>query len=133
MRRPEEIVQRTLCDHLRLRLMPPWIFWATPNQRGTRKVYEAQILKALGVRAGIPDLFILGPGSKLIGIECKSPPRALKSRARKSTAKARLSEAQEHTIGELAGLGVPTLIARNVDETIAALAALGVPFRGRVV
>lgn len=133
MRRPEEIVQRALCDHLRLRLQPPWIFWATPNQRGTRKVYEAQILKTLGVRAGIPDLFVLGPNSKLIGVECKAPPRQPKDRARISRAKPRLSEAQVDTIGALGALGVPTIIVRDVDEAIRALTALGAPFRGRVM
>ena len=132
MKRGEEGLQRALVAFLRASLPKPWLVFHVPNGGGRSKA-EGGILKAMGVRAGIPDLFLLGPNSRLIAIECKAPPRTLKTRARKSLAKARFSEAQQETIAALGELGVPTLIARNVEETIAALAALGVPFRGRVV
>lgn len=131
MKRPEETLQRAIVKHLELRLMPPWLFWATPNQRGTRTVVEAQILKTLGVRAGIPDIFVLGPNSKLIGLEVKAPPKATKRGV--SKAQPVLNDAQKAMFPKLAGLGVPVIIVRDVDDAIAALSTLGAPFRGRVM
>lgn len=131
MNRPEELLQKSLVQHLRLRLEPPWMFWANTNQRGTRKPWEQAILVALGLKAGIPDLFVLGPGSRLIGIECKAPPAKLK-RGGVSKAKPRLNDAQAEVLPQLAVLGVPTIIVRDVDDAIAALSTLGATFRGRV-
>lgn len=132
MRRPEEMLQRALVQHLRLRLEPPWIFWATANQKGTRKPWEQAILAAMGMRAGVPDIFVLGPGSRLIGLECKAPAAMLKN-GKKSKAAPTLSDAQKATIGALATLGVPTIIVRDVDDAVAALSTLGAKFRGRAM
>jgi hypothetical protein len=131
MQRPEEVLQRALVQHLRLRLEPPWMFWANTNQRGTRKAWEQQILVSLGLKAGIPDLFVLGPDRLLIGIECKAPATKLKSGA-KSKAKPRFTASQEEVLPQLAALGVPTIVARDIDDAIAALSSLGAKFRGRV-
>jgi hypothetical protein len=130
MRRPEEQLQLDLVKHLRLRLEPPWMFWATINHKGTRKAWEQALLTAMGMRAGIPDIFVLGPGSKLIALELKAPPAMLKS-GDKSKAAPAISDNQRKTIGELATLGVPTIIVRDVDDAIAALSTLGAKFRGR--
>lgn len=130
MKRPEEQLQRSLVQHLKLRLQPPWMFWANTNQRGTRKPWEQAILVALGLKAGIPDLYLLGPGSRLIGLECKAPAATLKSGA-KSKAKPAFNDAQKAVLPQLAELGVPTIIVRDIDDAIAALSTLGVPFRGR--
>jgi len=73
--RPEELLQRACVDFLRLAMPPPpdgAVWWHTPNQRGTRAKYEAAILKALGVRAGIPDLLFLHQG-RLLAVELKAP------------------------------------------------------------
>ena len=129
MNRPEESLQKSIVAHLKLRLEPPWLYWANTAQRGTRKVWEQAILNALGQRAGLPDLFVLGPNSKLIGIECKAPPPQLKRGV--SKAKPRLSEAQQAMFPRLAGLGVPVIVVRDVDDCIAALSTLGATFRGR--
>lgn len=129
MKRPEETLQRAIVQHLRLRLEPPWLFWATPNQKGTRKAWEQAILKALGVQAGIPDLFVLGPGPVLIGLEVKAPPAVGKRGV--SKAKPVLNDAQKAMFPRLAGLGVPVIVVRDVDDAIAALSSLGAKFRGR--
>lgn len=131
MNRPEETLQRAIVKHLELRLEPPWMFWATPNQRGTRSIVEAQILKTLGVRAGIPDIFVLGPGSVLIGLEVKAPPK----RTKRGVSKAQpiLNDAQKVMFPRLAGLGVPVIVVRDVDDAIAALSSLGAKFRGRAI
>lgn len=129
MKRPEESLQRAIVQHLRLRLEPPWLFWATPNQKGTRKAWEQAILKALGVQAGIPDLFVLGPGPVLIGLEVKAPPAIGKRGV--SKAKPVLNDAQKAMFPRLAGLGVPVIVVRDVDDAIAALSSLGAKFKGR--
>lgn len=131
MKRPEEQLQKAIVQHLKLRLEPPWTFWANCAQRGTRKPWEQAILASLGQRAGIPDLFVLGPDCKLIGLECKAPAATLKSGS-KSKAAPRLNEAQAQVFPQLASLGVPVIIVRDVDDAIAALSSLGAKFKGRV-
>lgn len=131
MRRPEETLHRAIVQQLRLRLEPPWLYWANTAQRGTRKPWEQAILAAMGQRAGLPDLFVLGPGPKLIGVEVKAPPELTKRGAR-SKAKPRLNEAQQALFPQLAALGVPVIVVRDVDDCIAALSTMGATFRGRV-
>lgn len=128
MNRPEESLQRAIVHFLTFALPKEWIFWATPNQRGTRTVVEQKILRALGVRAGVPDLFVLGPGPHLIAIEVKAPPVLLKSGA-PSKAKPVVSDAQQEVLALLAANGVPILIARSIDDVEAALRGLGVPLK----
>ena len=131
MNRPEEQAHRAIVQWLAYALPKDWLFWATPNQRGTRSVAEAQILKSLGVRPGMPDLFILGPGCRLIAIEVKAPAPTLK-RGGVSQAKPRVSEEQHRVIAQLGALGVPTLIARSIDDVESALRNMGVlPQQGR--
>ncbi len=128
MKRPEEALHRVIVQYLRFGLPKEWVFWATPNQRGTRKAWEVKLLSGLGVRAGIPDLFVAGEG-KVIGIEIKAPVGTLKSGS-KSRAKPNLSQAQKDTIGALAEAGIPTIVVRSLDEAVEALRALGVPMKG---
>jgi hypothetical protein len=128
MKRPEENLQRAIVAHLKARLLKPWIFWATPNGGGRSKA-EAGMLKATGVKAGIPDLFILGPDRKLIAIELKAPPVSLKG-GRLSEAKPRISDDQRATINDLGACGVPTLIIRDLDQCMNALGWMGVPIAG---
>ena len=144
MRRPEEQLQRALVAHLRARLPKPWLVWATPNGGGRSKA-EAGILKAMGVLAGVPDLFVMGPGlnhpayreagegmltPRLIAIELKAPPKPLK-RGGVSQARPRVSDDQRDVIAALGACGVPTLIINNLDEAVRALVQLGVPLKGR--
>lgn len=118
MKRPEEITHRAIVAHLRFRLPAPWLFWHTPNGGGRSKA-EGGVLKALGTRAGIPDLFVAGEG-RIIAIEVKAP-------------KGALTPTQISTIGELARAGIPTIVAKNWDDVEAALRGLGVPLTGRTV
>ena len=120
MNRPEEKLQRAAVQYLKLTLPSPWIFFAVPNG-GARSKAEAGIFKALGVKAGVPDLIVFGPEARVICIEFKAP----------KPAKASLSPAQKDTIAALGELGVPTLIVRRLDEAERALRALGVPLKGR--
>ena len=117
-RRPEEDLQRACVEYLRLCVPPPpgGPFWFhVPNQRGTRTIYEAQILKALGVRAGVPDLIVCWRG-RFLAIELKAP-------------RGRVSETQAETQASIAAAGGETHLCRSVDDLIASLRSWGVPTR----
>lgn len=62
MKRPEEALQRTIMDWCRVALWPPEeggpLVAHIPNGGGRSKA-EGGILKAMGVRAGMPDLVVL--------------------------------------------------------------------------
>src|SRR5262249_48613887 len=69
-RRPEQAIQKTLAEHLRLRAAPN-VYWFHPANGGARTAIEGAILKACGVRAGTPDLICIG-GGKTYGLEVKA-------------------------------------------------------------
>ena len=108
-----------------------WLCWHTPNGGGRSKV-EASVFKAMGVLAGMPDLFLLGPGATMVAIEFKAPPVRLRSGG-PSRAKPRLSPAQRARQSDLEACGVPYLVVDDLAEMIRALKALGVPLRGRAL
>lgn len=135
--RPEDKLHRAIVKALRSPLTglePPWMLWHTPNsgmRRAQNPAAYGAYMQAMGLVSGIPDLFVLGPGPVLIGLEVKAPPTTLKSGA-KSKAKPNLSDAQKTTIGALCACGVPTIVVRDVDDAVAALSSLGAKFLGRV-
>lgn len=142
MKRPEEALHRAGVAYLRDALPSPWIVFHVPNGGGRSKA-EAGILKAMGVLAGMPDLFVLGPGSevahaagatplrpRLIAIEFKAPPKRLRTGG-PSKAKPRLSPAQTARQIDLGACGVPYLVIDDLADLVQSLKALGVPLRGR--
>ena len=148
MRRPEEALHRVCVAYLQAALPKPWLVWHTPNGGGRSKA-EAGILKAMGVVAGMPDLFVCGPDHireetspgvegaryaypKLIAIEFKAPPKPLRGGG-VSKAKPRLSPAQQARQADLGSCGVPYLVIDDMADMVQALKALGVPLRGRTI
>lgn len=158
MKRPEEVLHRACLDYLRATLPKPWIVWHTPNGGGRSKA-EAGILKAMGVLAGMPDLFVLGPSGlftthdgdppmsgdelrrsgqygvaipHLIAIEFKAPPKRLRTGG-PSKAKPRLSPAQTARQIDLGACGVPYLVIDDLADLTQSLKALGVPLRWRAM
>lgn len=126
--RPEQALQIALVAHLRAALPRPWIVFHPRNQGERRSARTHGIFKAMGLLAGIPDLFIVGPERALIAIELKAPPKPLK-RGGASKAKPRTSPEQDAVIADLAACGIPTLVVNNQAEAIRALTQLGVPLR----
>ncbi len=116
--RPEEALQRAVVGFLATVLPDHAVWWATANQRGTRSRCEMGVLKAMGVRAGVPDLFVLHEGH-LIGLELKA-------------ARGRLSPSQNTMLGALVCAGAVVAVCRSVDDVAAALANAGVPLKGRL-
>jgi hypothetical protein len=70
LKRPEQIIQTTLVQHLRVRGAKDLFFYHVPNQ-GKRTPYMGKIMKDLGVRAGVPDLMFIHEG-KAFGLELKA-------------------------------------------------------------
>jgi len=78
---------------------------------------RGQRLKAMGTRAGWPDLQVLFAGRAFL-IELKS-------------ADGRLSEDQVCTHRRIKSAGCPVVVARTLDDVDAALRSWGIPLRGR--
>ena len=151
MNRPEENLHRACVAYLRAALPKPWLCWHTANGGGRSKA-EAGILKAMGVLAGMPDLFVCGPRSvlptppfsgvlevarsetapRLIAIEFKAPPKRLRT-GKPSKARPQLSPAQRARQQDLGECGVPYLVIDDMADMVQALRALGVPLRARAM
>lgn len=118
MKRPEEDLHRQVAAYLRASL-PSAAFWfSVPNQRGTRKRYEMGILKALGVRSGVPDIIIIWEGM-FFGIELKAP-------------KGTLSDSQKDTADLIVKAGGFYTVIRSLDALEAYLIAQGMPIKARL-
>lgn len=118
MKHVEDALQEAVCRYLDAALPPGWLYWHTPNG-GRRNAREAGRLKAMGVRAGLPDLAIAGP-HRLFFVELKAPKTG------------RVSDAQIVTMAALSELGFETHVCRSVADVEAALSAAGVPSRARI-
>jgi hypothetical protein len=69
--RPENLIQRAVFEHLRVR-SAPGVFAFHPANGGWRSPIEAAILKGLGVRAGVPDVIAVKDG-RTYALELKPP------------------------------------------------------------
>lgn len=117
--RPEEMLQRTIVQFLGTALPPDSYLFATTNQRGTRKKFEMGILKAMGARAGVPDLCIVHRG-RFFGLEVKAE-------------KGRLSDRQADAADKIVNAGGFYSVVRSVDEVERCLRGWGVILRSTVL
>ncbi len=117
----EELLHRTVADYFALCVPAPpsgpW--WTAVNPIPAKSRTAAGISKAMGLRAGTPDIVLCWKG-RLVGIELKA------GRGRVS-----LAQIETHDAITLAG-GVVTT-CRSLDDFAAFLATLGVPSRTSVV
>ncbi len=118
--RPEESLQKAIVAFLGVALPPDSFMFAVPNQRGTRKRFEMGILKAMGARAGCPDLVILHRG-RFIGLEVKAPKTG------------RLSDHQATVADQIVQAGGFYSVVRSVEEVERCLRAWGVILRATVL
>jgi len=70
--KPEDAIHLAIVRYLKMALPKDALFWHTPNTFPSAKIQYHVKLKAMGRRAGIPDLLVLH-GAKLIGLEVKAP------------------------------------------------------------
>lgn len=107
----EEAIHRALVQHLARRAAPGVVWWHTPNG-DIRHKGAAGRLKALGTKAGMPDLLLLRDG-QLYALEIKRETGG------------RLSDVQRQRLGELAAAGALTVEARGLDAAVGALKGWG--------
>jgi hypothetical protein len=108
--RPEDIIQRAVFDHLRVRCAPGVYAFHVPNG-GRRSRVEAAILKGLGVRAGVPDVMAVKDG-RTYGLEVKAPG-------------GRLSAAQRSAHAALRAAGAIVVTSYGLDDAVAQLERWG--------
>jgi len=115
-KRPEQVLQRSVGQFLDLAL-PSNAIWLHYPSGGFRRPVEAKIFRALGVRAGVPDLLVVYEGGAY-GIELKASGRGL-------------TPVQRAMHARLEACGVPCAVAQTVDE-VAAFLAPHIPLRARL-
>ena len=111
MKRPEEAINRAVVSHLAVRSMPGVFYFHAPNGGGRSKA-EGGIFKALGVRAGVPDIIIFYR-SQIFGLEIKA-------------AKGRVTPIQRQTLNDMEVAGARTAIVNSIDEALVTLECWGV-------
>lgn len=120
MRRPEQDLQRTVVAFLR-RFMPEppeGAFWFHVPNGGGRSKIEGAIFKAMGVKAGVPDLIFIWRG-RTIAIELKGPD-------------GRLTAIQKEVQSALTLAGAVVHEARSLEAVVEFLKVVGIPIRAEV-
>lgn len=117
----EDALQRAVVQWLTL-AKPRCLWFHVPNG-GARDAITGAKLKAMGVKAGVPDLVFIWKGGAGF-VELKRPEdRCLLSEL--SRPEGRLSPSQRAFKDECDGLGVPYVVATSVDEAIATVRSWG--------
>jgi hypothetical protein len=96
--------------HLTVRAVPGLLWWHTPNG-GYRNAGEAGRFRALGVKAGVPDLLALH-GGRLFALELKAE-------------RGRVSQAQEAMLADLEAAGATVAVAYGLDDALATFVRWG--------
>ena len=115
---PEDDLHQAVADALRV-LLPPDAVLNTWELRNARSAIEGARRKKLGALAGWPDLGVFHAG-RVVLLELK------RERGWQ------LSPAQRALHPRLAAAGFPVAVCHTVPEALAAVAAAGVPLRGRI-
>lgn len=112
----EAQIHKAVADYLNSSLALP-AFWTT-FPAGGGGIVRGKHLKALGLKAGFPDILIIHAG-KPYGIELKA-------------AKQYASPEQRALHAILADAGCPTMVCRSVVEVEMTLRHWAIPVKGRV-
>lgn len=119
-KQPEAILQRSVCQYLDQALPHGWAYWH--NHQNAPTVQAQARLKKLGVKAGLPDMMVVGPtgdnepGVNLIVIELKS-------------SKGRTTEAQEDWLDRFQRMGAHAAVCRSIEDVQDTLNFAGVSLR----
>ena len=87
-------------------LLKKYKFWHTPNSTYTKSWRQKAHNRAMGVQAGIPDLFIIVDGN-LIAVEMKRQKGGV------------VSPAQKEWIETLNNIGISAKVCKGAEEAIA--------------
>lgn len=113
-----------IADFLRRALEPPAYWLHVPNGE-LREQQTGELLKRMGVKPGVPDLWVLFPAegdllTKVLCIEIKPDGEYL-------------AQVQREAAQDLRQAGCYTAVARSVDEVELILRQAGIPLRGTVL
>lgn len=117
-RRPEQELQIAAAQMLQAVLPPSVLWWHTPNGGGRSRA-EAGLFRAMGVRAGVPDLVFVLPDGKAAFIELK---------VQRHTP----SPAQDAFMEKALAVGCRVQVCRSLEEVFYTLEGWGLPMRGRL-
>jgi hypothetical protein len=109
--RPEDLIQRPVFQHAKIRKAPGTFMFHVPNG-GKRRPIEAAIMKGLGVTAGVPDIIAIRKGHTF----------ALELKADGGTPTAK----QIETMAEMEAAGATVTLAVGLDAAIAQLESWGI-------
>lgn len=129
MRRPEQALQIAVAAYLRLALKPPTIWTAFPAGGGGR--VRGGILKAMGLKAGWPDLLVLHVEenetsgiSRALPIVC-----AIELKAAKGTQSAE----QKSVMAAFHAIGAGYAVARRVEDVEIILRQNDIPVHATII
>jgi hypothetical protein len=120
MRRAEEQLQRAVCDLLAIYEARGLLAYCHVPSGGYRTPAEAGIFRAMGVRAGVPDLIVWTPEGHSFGVELKA-------------GRGKPSDAQILWKSTLESLGHRVYVCWSLDEVEAALRLERVPMVGKLM
>lgn len=120
MTRTEDAIQRSMCQWLETCVPPPpeGPFWTAVNPLPAKRKAQAGVSKAMGLKAGTPDLIFCIDG-RFVGIEVKCPAKYLSPVQRGVHSSIQMSKGVTYTV-------------RSIDDLEGFLKGLGVPMRGRI-
>lgn len=111
MKRPEEALHRAVAVYLNY-VLPSDAVWFHVPSGGKRSKAEGGIFKAMGVKAGVPDIYILHRGHSYF-IELKPKGRYA-------------SKVQKEMMDNLARAGAECVLCRSLDEVTGVLIIWGI-------
>lgn len=130
---PENDLHEAVADALDLLLMPPAMWTTFPAGHVPLPARFAVKLARLGLKRNWPDILVLH--RNIYGVELKRPGEGL-SIARwvvnRRTGGRRYVEGQRETFPKLEAAGMQIAVCETVVGVLDALAAWGVPLRGRI-
>lgn len=125
-RSPEQDLQKAVAEFLTLVLTDPRTFWTAFPAGGGGKARGGQ-LKAMGLKAGVPDILVIDR-SRTLWIELKTDANDVAG-----TQRGKLSQAQKGTQEALRMAGCWVITCRSVAEVENVLRSFKVPMTGRVM
>lgn len=102
-RRPEALIQESVCQFLALQERLGRLLWFAVPNGGSRNIIEAANLKRQGLRAGVPDLCVIPKVGPVCFIELKSE-------------EGTLSRLQSLWLQNLVEYGCPVRVCRSLDD-----------------
>lgn len=127
-RHPEDDLQRAVCAFLDRALVPPAFYFAVPNG-GKRNAREAARMKAMGVKAGAPDLLIFGPQPHKATTFCRGEMVCIGIELK--AGKGRITKAQDEMAARFDQCRSIIYECRTLDNVVHACRAYGIAIRAR--